>query len=227
MLLRVPGVLTIDALAHCRTIVEHADWHDGKITAGLQSAQVKNNSQLPEDAPASREARALVAAGLAQSALFFSSALPKKTFPPLFNRYQGDGNSFGEHVDNAVRTSAVTGAWVRTDLSATLFLSEVDEYEGGELVLEDTFGTQRVKLAVGELLLYSASSLHRVEPVTSGVRLASFFWIESMARSEEQRRLLFELDAAIVALRTQQGDTDETARLTGVDHNLLRLWVET
>ena len=152
MLLRVPGVLTIDALAYCRAIVEHADRHDGKITAGLQSAQVKNNSQLPEVAPASREARALAVAGLAQSARFFSGALPKKTFPPLFNRDQGGANSFGEHVDNAVRTSAVTGARVTADLLATLFLSEPDEYEGGRLVIEDTFGPQRVELAAGELL---------------------------------------------------------------------------
>ena len=227
MLLRVPEVLTTDALARCRAIVEHADWQEGRITAGSQSAQVKNNAQLAEDAPAAREARALVVAGLAHSALFFSGALPKKTFPPLFNRYQGAANQFGDHVDNAVRTSTMTGAWVRTDLSATLFLSEPDEYDGGELVIEDTFGPQRIKLAAGDLLLYPASSVHRVEPVTRGTRLASFFWIESMVRSDEQRRLLFELDAAIVALRARQGDTDETVRLTGVYHNLLRLWVET
>ena len=227
MLLHVPDVLTADALARCRALVERADWQDGRLTAGSQSAQVKNNSQLPEDAPASREARALVVAGLAQSALFFSGALPKKTFPPLFNRYQGSANSFGDHVDNAVRTSTVTGAWVRTDLSATLFLSEPHEYDGGELVIEDTFGPQRIKLAAGDLLLYPSSSVHRVEPVTRGVRVASFFWIESMVRGDEQRRLLFELDAAIVALRAQHGDTGESVRLTGVYHNLLRLWVDT
>ena len=227
MLLHVPDVLTADALARCRALVERADWQDGRLTAGSQSAQVKNNSQLPEDAPASREARALVVAGLAQSALFFSGALPKKTFPPLFNRYQGSANSFGDHVDNAVRTSTVTGAWVRTDLSATLFLSEPHEYDGGELVIEDTFGPQRIKQAAGDLLLYPSSSVHRVEPVTRGVRVASFFWIESMVRGDEQRRLLFELDAAIVALRAQHGDTGETVRLTGVYHNLLRLWVDT
>ncbi len=227
MLLQIPGVLTADALARCRALVEEADWEDGRITAGAQSAQVKNNRQLREDAPAAQAARALVVAGLAQSALFFSGALPKKTFPPLFNRYDGGANSFGDHIDNAVRTSAVTGAWVRTDLSATLFLSAPHEYDGGELVIDDTFGSQRIKLAAGDLLLYPASSLHRVEPVTRGVRLASFFWIESMVRSDEQRRLLFEMDTAIVALRERLGETGETIRLTGVYHNLLRLWVET
>lgn len=227
MLLHVPQVLTPDALARCRAILADADWQDGKITAGSQSAQVKNNRQLPEDAPASQAARVMVVDGLAKSALFFSGALPKKTFPPLFNRYAGGANSFGDHIDNAVRTSAVTGAWVRTDLSATLFLSEPEEYDGGELVIDDTFGTQRVKLAAGDLILYPASSLHRVEAVTRGVRLASFFWIESMVRSDDQRRLLFDMDSAIIALRQQHGESDETVRLTGVYHNLLRLWVET
>ncbi len=227
MLLHIPALLSADELALCRTILDGAHWEGGDITAGSQSALVKNNQQLPEDAPASRAARAIVLTSLARNALFFSGALPKKTFPPLFNRYDGGANSFGDHIDNAVRTSAVTGAWVRTDLSATLFLCEPGEYQGGELVIEDTFGLQRVKLAAGDLVLYPASSLHRVEPVTSGTRIASFFWIESMIRSDEQRRLLFEMDAAIVALRALHGDTDETVRLTGVYHNLLRLWVET
>lgn len=227
MLLHVPQVLTPDALARCRAIVQEADWQDGKITAGSQSEKVKNNRQLPEDAKASQAARAIVVDGLAKSALFFSGALPKKTFPPLFNRYDGGANSFGNHIDNAVRTSTVTGAWVRTDLSATLFLSEPDEYDGGELVIEDTFGRQQVKLAAGDLILYPASSLHRVEPVTRGTRIASFFWIESMVRSDEQRRLLFDMDTAIIALRHRDGDSDESVRLTGVYHNLLRLWAET
>ncbi|MES2831463.1 MAG: Fe2+-dependent dioxygenase [Pseudomonadota bacterium] len=227
MLLHVPALLSADEVARCRTILADAEWQDGGITAGSQSAQVKNNRQLPEDAPASRAARSIVLASLARNALFFSGALPKKTFPPLFNRYDGGANSFGDHIDNAVRTSTVTGAWVRTDLSATLFLCEPHEYDGGELVIDDTFGRQRIKLAAGDLLLYPASSLHRVEPVTRGTRIASFFWVESMIRSDEQRRLLFEMDAAIIALRATHGDTDETIRLTGVYHNLLRLWVET
>lgn len=227
MLLHVPQVLTPDALARCRAIVEGADWQDGKITAGSQSEQVKNNRQLAEGAPASLAARAIVVEALAKSALFFSGALPKKTFPPLFNRYDGIANNFGNHIDNAVRTSTLTGAWVRTDLSATLFLTEPNEYEGGELVIEDTFGTQRVKLAAGDLVLYPSSSVHRVDPVTSGSRIACFFWIESMVRSEAQRRLLFDMDNAIMALRARHGDDDEVVKLTGCYHNLLRLWAET
>jgi PKHD-type hydroxylase len=227
MLLRVPQVLQPEAVARCRAIIEAADWADGRITAGTQSGQVKNNRQLPEDAEASRAARAIVLDALGRSALFITGALPKKTFPPLFNRYDGDANAFGNHIDNAVRTSPITGAWVRTDLSATLFLSDPDEYEGGELVVEDTFGTQSIKLPAGDLILYPASSLHRVEPVTSGTRLASFFWVESMVRDDAQRRVLFDLDMAILTLRGTGGDTDPVIRLTGCYHNLLRMWADT
>lgn len=235
MLLQIPRVLDPDALQRCRHIVEQAQWEDGAITAGSQSTQVKNNRQLPEGLPASREARGIVVSALAKNALFFSAALPKKTFPPLFNRYDGAANSFGNHVDNAVRTSTLTGDWVRTDLSCTLFLSEPDEYTGGELVIEDTFGVQRAKLPAGDMLLYPSSSVHRVEPVTSGTRIASFFWIESMVRSDEQRRLLFDMDMAIIALREQQGtqfgstqeDGSPLVKLTSCYHNLLRLWVDT
>jgi PKHD-type hydroxylase len=227
MLLHVPNVLSPEALTLCRHIVESAEWEDGKITAGTQSGQVKNNRQLPEGSEASVKARAIVVDALARSALFFSGALPKKTFPPLFNRYDGSANTFGNHIDNAVRTSTVTGAWVRTDVSCTLFLSDPHEYDGGELVIEDTFGTQRVKLSAGDLVLYPSSSVHRVEPVTRGSRIASFFWIESMVRSDEQRRLLFDMDKSIMALRDKHGDDDEVVRLTGCYHNLLRLWAET
>jgi PKHD-type hydroxylase len=231
MLLRVPEVLAPEALARCRAIVEGAGWNDGNITAGSQSAQVKNNRQLPEGSEASRAARAIVIDALGKNALFFSGALPKKTFPPLFNRYDGSANAFGNHIDNAVRTSTTTGAWVRTDLSATLFLSEPDEYDGGELVVEDTFGTQRIKLPAGDLILYPSSSIHRVEPVTRGVRLGSFFWVESMVRNDDQRRLLFDMDMAIIALRNAGGsgkhDTDPVVRLTGCYHNLLRMWADT
>ena len=227
MLLRVPEVLSPAELARCRAIVEGADWADGKITAGTQSEQVKNNRQLPEDAPASHAARAVVLDALGRSALFITGALPKKTYPPLFNRYDGSSNAFGNHIDNSVRTSPVTGAWVRTDLSATLFLSEPSEYDGGELVIEDTFGSQSVKLAAGDLILYPASSVHRVEPVTRGCRLAAFFWIESMVRDDAQRRLLFDLDMSILALRGTDGDTPPVVKLTGCYHNLLRMWADT
>jgi len=227
MLLRVPEVLSPDELARCRAIVEGADWADGKITAGTQSEQVKNNRQLPEGAEASHAARAIVLDALGRSALFITGALPKKTYPPLFNRYDGASNAFGNHIDNSVRTSPVTGAWVRTDLSATLFLSQPSEYDGGELVIEDTFGSQSVKLAAGDLILYPASSVHRVEPVTRGCRLASFFWIESMVRDDAQRRLLFDLDMAILALRGSDGDTPPVVKLTGCYHNLLRMWADT
>lgn len=224
MLLRVPDVLSPEVLARCRELIEHADWQDGKVTAGTQSEQVKNNRQLPENSEAACAARTLIVDALGKSALFFSGSLPKKTFPPLFNRYDGDSNSFGSHVDNSVRTSITTGAWVRTDVSVTLFLSEPDEYDGGELVIEDTFGVQRVKLPAGDLILYPSSSIHRVEPVTRGSRLASFFWVESMIRSDDQRRLLFDMDLSIQTLRRQEGDSPAVVRLTGCYHNLLRMW---
>jgi PKHD-type hydroxylase len=227
MLLRVPEVLTPSALARCRAIVEAAEWADGKITAGTQSEQVKNNRQLTEDSEAARAARAIVLDGLGKSALFITGALPKKTYPPLFNRYDGASNAFGKHIDNSVRTSPITGAWVRTDLSATLFLSEPEEYDGGELVIEDTFGSQSVKLAAGDLILYPASSVHRVAPVTRGCRLASFFWVESMVRDDARRRLLFDLDMSILTLRDTNGDTEPVINLTGCYHNLLRMWADT
>ena len=227
MLLQIPEVLVGEKLARCRELMRDADWADGRITAGTQSAQVKNNQQLPETSMAAREARQLVLEGLAASALFMTAALPRKIYPPLFNRYAGAANAFGNHIDNAIRTFAPTAQHVRTDVSCTLFLAEPDEYEGGELVIEDTFGSQRVKLPAGHMVLYPASSVHRVEPVTRGARLASFFWVESMVRDDAQRRLLFDLDMSVLALRQQQGETAEAVKLTGVYHNLLRMWAST
>jgi PKHD-type hydroxylase len=226
MLIHIPDVLTAEALADCRAILSTAPWADGRITAGTQSAKVKNNLQLPENAPASETLRAIVLEHLNKNALFLSAALPRRIFPPLFNRYEDAANTFGNHIDNAVRTCAVTGERVRTDLSATLFLSDPDDYDGGELVIEDTYGTHAVKLPAGDMVLYPGSSLHRVEPVTRGARVASFFWMESMVRETERRRLLFEMDMAILELRETQGDSAPTVNLTGCYHNLLRMWAE-
>lgn len=226
MLIHIPDVLTAEALSKCRTILEAAPWADGRITAGTQSAQVKNNRQLPEDTPESDALRAIVLEHLNRNALFLSAALPRRIFPPLFNRYEGTANAFGNHIDNAVRICAATGERVRTDLSATLFLSDPDDYDGGELVIEDTYGSHAVKLAAGDMVLYPGSSLHRVEPVTRGARVASFFWMESMVRETERRRLLFEMDMAILELRETQGDSAPTVNLTGCYHNLLRMWAE-
>lgn len=224
MLLHIPEVLSRDALSAVRRITAGAAWADGRITAGTQSEKAKNNLQIPIDAPASREAGEIVLEALGTNALFFTAALPKQIFPPQFNCYRGDTNVFGNHVDNAVRTHASAGRHVRTDLSATLFLSEPAEYDGGELIIEDTFGTQSIKLPAGDMILYPASSVHRVAPVTRGARVASFFWIESMVRNDGERRLLFDLDMAILGLRGSVGDTPDVVRLTGCYHNLLRRW---
>jgi PKHD-type hydroxylase len=226
MLLRIPEVLSPEILAQCRSRIENADWQAGSITAGTQSDAVKNNRQLAENSEAACAARALIIEALGKNALFFTGALPKKTFPPLFNRYDGDTNTFGNHIDNAVRTSITTGAWVRTDISATLFLSDPDTYDGGELVVEDTFGTQPVKLPAGDMILYPASSVHHVAPVTRGSRLAAFFWVESMVRNDKQRRLLFDMDMAIMTLRQAEGDSPAVVGLTGCYHNLLRMWAD-
>lgn len=226
MMLHVPQAVSLDAVHRIRRLVDSAAWADGHITAGTQSAQVKNNRQLPEDSQASREARLIVLDELGRSALFFSAALPKRIYPPLFNRYEGTANSFGNHVDNAVRTFAPTGEHVRTDLSATLFLSDPADYDGGELMVQDTYGAHSVKLPAGDLILYPASSLHRVEPVTGGARIAAFFWIQSMIRDVERRRLLFEMDMAILQLRRTQGETEPVVSLVACYHNLMRMWAE-
>ena len=203
-----------------------AEWVDGKVTAGTQSAQVKRNIQLPETSPEAEAARQIVLTALSRNALFFSAALPKKIYPPLFNQYR-DGMDFGAHIDNAVRMHAITGLHVRTDISCTLFLADPDSYDGGELVVEDTYGQQMVKLPAGDMVLYPGTSLHHVRPVTSGARLASFFWLQSMIRDDAQRTLLFDMDAAIVTLRQQVGDNAAVIRLTGNYHNLIRMWADT
>jgi PKHD-type hydroxylase len=226
MMLHVPEVLDADAIEKMRALLDRASWEHGRITAGTQSEQVKNNRQLAENSEAAKEGRTIVLDALARNAVFFSAVLPKKIFPPLFNRYDGATNSFGNHVDNAVRTLRGTNLHVRTDVSATLFLSDPDQYDGGELVVEDTFGTRAVKLPAGDLLLYPSSSVHRVEPVTRGSRIASFFWIESMVRRDEQRSLLFDLDLSVLALRRQLGESEPVVRLTGCYHNLMRMWAD-
>ena len=225
MLLHIPNVLTADELQFCRATVESAAWADGAITAGTQSGQVKNNRQLPEDLPESIRAREVVLAALKRNALFFSAALPKKIYPPLFNRYDGAANSFGNHIDNAIRGKAHPD-WVRTDLSMTLFLTEPDEYDGGELVMDELFGEQRIKLPAGDMILYPSSSVHRVEPVTRGSRICMFTWLESLVRATEQRRVLFDLDLSIVGLRGEAQDGADLVRLTGCYHNLLRMWAD-
>ena len=228
MLLHVKQVLNADELREARVILARATWGDGRATAGVQSAHMKNNEQLPQDGAPTKALQHIVLGGLNRHAVFFSAALPKRVFPPLFNRYGGATNSFGNHVDNAVRFIPGTlGERVRTDVSCTLFLSEPDEYDGGELTFEDTFGAQRIKLAAGDMVLYPGTSVHRVEPVTRGCRLASFFWLESMVRSDEQRRLLFDMDSHLMKLRESAGEADAAViGLTGTYHNLLRMWVD-
>ena len=223
MLLSVPSVLKAEEVAAARKLLDAAEWIDGRATAGHQSGRAKYNEQLPEDHPAAIEIGNTILAALEQNQLFISAALPRKVFPPLFNRYAG-GQNFGTHVDNAIRQVSGTEHRVRTDLSATLFLCGPDEYEGGELVVEDNFGVQRVKLAAGDMILYPASSLHQVTPVTRGARLASFFWIESMVRDDGQRTLLFDLDTAIQRLAAESPEHPSVIQLTGVYHNLLRRW---
>jgi len=225
MLLPIPDVLTAEQVLRARRLLEQAEWVDGRVTAGHQSARAKENMQIPEGSPAARELDAMILSGLEQSALFISAALPARVFPPLFNRYQG-GQAFGTHVDNAIRQVSGTQHRIRTDLSATLFLTGPDEYDGGDLVVEDTYGTHNVKLPAGHMILYPATSLHHVRPVTRGSRLASFFWIQSMVRDDGQRTLLFDLDVAIQRLNSSDASHPSAVQLTGVYHNLLRRWAD-
>ena len=226
MMLAIPDLLDTAEVARVRAIVDAGDWRDGNATSGHQSALAKRNGQLPEDSAAAKDAGRLVLEALGRAPLFIAAALPLKIFPPLFNRYR-DGEAFGTHVDNAVRIHRATEYRVRTDLSATLFLEDPDAYEGGALVVEDNLGAHAVKLPAGHLLLYPASSLHRVEPVTKGARVACFFWVQSMVRDDGARTLLFDLDRSIQAVAADRGQADpEVIRLTGIYHNLLRRWAD-
>ena len=225
MLLPVPEVLSADQVARFRARLGAAPWIDGNATSGHQSARAKYNEQVKEDSPEARELGEAVLAALGRSQLFFSAALPKQVFPPLFNRYR-EGMTFGSHVDSAIRNHAASRTRIRTDLSATLFLSAPEDYDGGELVVEDTYGTHQVKLPAGHMILYPATSLHKVNPITRGARVASFFWIQSMVRDDAQRTLLFDLDMAIVRLTRERPDDAVLVSLVGVYHNLLRMWTE-
>ena len=226
MLTLIPGLLGTDELARVRAIVAAGPWADGNATSGAQSALAKRNEQLPEESQAASEAGSLVLDALGRSPLFVAAALPLKVFPPLFNRYAG-GQAFDTHVDNAIRIRRGSDFRIRSDLSATLFLEDPTAYDGGELVIEGQFGENRVKGGAGDLVVYPASSLHRVAPVTRGVRLASFFWIQSMVRDEGARRTLFELDEGVQAAAGALGQGDPAVvKLTGVYHNLLRRWAE-
>ncbi|HUD34141.1 MAG TPA: Fe2+-dependent dioxygenase [Variovorax sp.] len=227
MLVHIQGLLQADEVRQARQILEGAPWQDGRLTAGEQSARAKRNEQLREDCEETRAAQRLLLAGLERHALFFSAALPKQISPPLFNRYGGSANSFGNHVDSAVRFLRDGSGRVRTDISCTVFLSPPESYDGGELVIEDTFGEKRVKLEAGDMVLYPGTSVHRVLPVTRGYRVASYFWIQSMVRSDEQRRLLFDMDNHLRDLRTRLGETDPACiGLTSTYHNLLRMWLD-
>ncbi|WP_380873196.1 PKHD-type hydroxylase [Sphingomonas sp. DBB INV C78] len=226
MLIAIPNLLDAASLARARALIDAANWVDGNVTSGHQSALAKRNTQLPEDSAAAREAGGIILDALGRSPLFVAAALPLKVYPPLFNRY-GLGDTFGTHIDNAVRIQRGSDFRMRSDLSATLFLAEPDSYDGGELVIEDRFGVQAVKLPAGHMILYPASSLHRVEPITRGERVASFFWIQSMVRDDSARRTLFDLDSAIQTIAVDRGQDDPAIiRLTGVYHNLLRRWAD-
>jgi PKHD-type hydroxylase len=225
MILQVPKVLNEQQVARCREVMDHAPWIDGRATAGHQSALAKDNRQLPEESPQARELGDMIVAALERNPLFITAALPLRVFPPLFNRYEG-GMSFGAHLDNSIRQIPGTPYRVRTDLSATLFLSRPEEYDGGELVIDDLYGAHSVKLPAGDMVLYPASSLHHVTPITRGTRFASFFWIQSMVRDDGQRTLLFDLDMAINQVNQTVPNHAAVVALTNCYHNLLRRFAE-
>jgi PKHD-type hydroxylase len=225
MLLQIPDVLTPEQVAHARRLLDESEWIDGRVTAGHQSIRAKDNSQLSEGHPVARQLGEMILGSLQRNPLFVSAALPLRVFPPLFNSYRG-GQAFGNHVDNAIRQVSGTAMRIRTDLSATLFLTDPEEYDGGELQVEDTYGVHSVKLAAGHMVLYPSTSLHNVQPVTRGARIASFFWIQSMIRDDGQRTVLFDLDTAIQRLTVDLPNHPAAVQLTAVYHNLLRRWAE-
>jgi len=225
MMVHIPNVLTPEQVARCRAVMEQANWVDGRVTAGFQSAQVKLNLQLPETAPEARELGNMVLEALGRNPLFFSAVLPKEIFPPLFNRYDA-GMTFGAHVDNAIRGYLDTSLKIRTDISATLFISAPEDYDGGELVVEDTYGSHTAKLPAGDMVVYPGTSLHNVTPITRGSRIASFFWTQSLIRDDAKRALLFDLDMAIRRLTADHREHPSLVSLTAVYHNLLRQWAE-
>jgi PKHD-type hydroxylase len=226
MLITIDNVLTPEELAMARSLLAQSTWASGLVTAGVQAAQAKQNQQLPEDAAQLPALRRLALGALNRNALFFSAALPLKILPPFFNRYVGSENRYGYHTDNAMRMMPDGSGYVRADVSATLFLNAPEDYDGGELVIEDTFGTHGVKLKAGSLVVYPSSSIHQVTPVTRGERVACFMFLQSMVRDPGQRRLLFDMDMALMDLRAQAGETGPAVRLTGIYHNLLRRWAE-
>ena len=225
MLITIENLLTPDQITHARTTLAQADWIDGRVTAGYQAQEVKRNAQVREGTPAATELGDLILAALARSPRFMAAALPLRVFPPMFNSYAG-GQTFGTHVDTAIRQLVTTGQRIRTDLSATLFLTDPSDYDGGELDIHDTYGVHSIKLAAGSLVLYPASSLHAVRPVTRGARVSSFFWLQSMIRDDAQRAILFDLDTAIQRIATDNPGHPASLPLTGVYHNLLRQWAE-
>ena len=225
MLLSIPDVLSTAEVAQARQILDQAEWVDGKVTAGYQSAMAKDNQQIPEGHPAAQQLGRMILSALGNNPLFISAALPHQIFPPLFNRYTG-GQSFGTHVDNSIRQIPGTPHRIRTDISATLFLAPPEEYDGGELCVEDTYGLHPVKLPAGHMVLYPATSLHHVRPVTRGARVCSFFWIQSMVRDDGRRSILFDLDLGIQRLNRESPNHPAAVQFTGVYHNLLRQWAE-
>ncbi len=227
MLLHLPDLLTSDEVAHVQLLLKEAPWTDGRKGTGELAKQVKNNEQLDHEGDIARSIREVVLRGLDRNTTFFSAALPKKVFPPRVNRYGGDSNFYGNHIDGAVRYMPGSGQRLRTDVSCTVFLNDPEDYDGGELTIADTYGEKTVKLPAGHAVLYPGTSLHQVKPVTRGHRIACFFWIESLIRSDEQRRMLYELDMNLLAMRRRHGDSEETTALTGVYHNMLRMWADT
>ncbi len=228
MLLQLKGALQADEIRQAQNwLADDAPWVAGESSAGSQAVTQKNNQQLAQESEASRHLQNLILRALQRDPLFYSAALPRKILPPLFNRYQGSQNAYGPHIDGAVMKDPLSGQWLRSDISCTVFLSSPEDYDGGELQVEDTFGSHQLKLQAGDAVLYPGTSVHQVTPVTRGTRWASFFWIESLVRSDAQRRLLFDLDMNLLKLRSQWGETPETIALTGVYHNLLRQWSDT